>query len=102
MTHYEPKLLSAYNKLIYEINKGDMLSERSRPSFKHFVNYLIETDVQDYNDHWMPIWLHCHLCSNHTDFNFVGSLENAKEDSKFIMEKSGIFDILHQGELKVE
>ena len=33
-----------------------------RPSFPQFVSYLLETSVMDYNDHWLPYWLHCKFC----------------------------------------
>ena len=33
-----------------------------RPSFPQFVSYLLNTSVMDYNDHWLPYWLHCQFC----------------------------------------
>ena len=38
-----------------------------RPSFEQFVDYLLRTDVADYNDHWIPIWLHCRICQMEYD-----------------------------------
>ena len=35
-----------------------------RPSFPQFVSYLLDTPVLDYNDHWLPYWLHCQFCQN--------------------------------------
>ena len=35
-----------------------------RPSFPQFVSYLLDTLVLDYNDHWLPYWLHCQFCHN--------------------------------------
>ena len=35
-----------------------------RPSFPQFVSYLLDTPVMDYNDHWLPYWLHCQFCRN--------------------------------------
>ena len=46
-------LKSAYRKL----------KNQPRPTFAQFISYLLRTPVQDYNDHWSPFWLHCHLCS---------------------------------------
>ena len=46
-------LSSAYRKL----------KNQARPTFAQFISYLLRTPVYDYNDHWAPFWLHCHLCS---------------------------------------
>ena len=35
-----------------------------RPTFSQFVAYLLRTPVLDYNDHWLPYWLHCQFCRN--------------------------------------
>ena len=35
-----------------------------RPTFPQFVAYLLRTPVMDYNDHWLPYWLHCQFCRN--------------------------------------
>lgn len=34
-----------------------------RPTFGQFISYLLRTPVWEYNDHWAPFWLHCHLCA---------------------------------------
>ena len=41
-----------------------------RPTFEQFVDYLLRTDVTDYNDHWIPIWLHCRICQ--MEFDVIG------------------------------
>ena len=41
-----------------------------RPTFEQFVDYLLRTDVSEYNDHWIPIWLHCRICL--MEFDFIG------------------------------
>ena len=41
-----------------------------RPTFEQFVDYLLRTDVSDYNDHWIPIWLHCRMCQ--MEFDVIG------------------------------
>lgn len=40
---------------------------RQRPTFPQFVQYLLATDPTKYNDHWIPFWLHCHLCDSQYD-----------------------------------
>ena len=41
-----------------------------RPTFEQFVDYLLRTDVSEYNDHWIPIWLHCRICL--MEFDVIG------------------------------
>ena len=45
-----------------------------RPSFEKFVDYLLRTDVADYNDHWIPIWLHCRICQ--MEYDAIGQCSN--------------------------
>ena len=45
----------------------------NRPTFNQFVDYLLRTDVADFNDHWIPIWLHCRVCQ--MEFNVIGELD---------------------------
>ena len=51
-------------KECYIYNIYSLLQDMKRPSFPEFVAYLLRTPVLDYNDHWLPYWLHCQLCSN--------------------------------------
>ena len=51
-----------------------------RPSFSQFV--LLRTPVDNYNDHWIPYWLHCHLCDQ--VFDIVGKFETIQQDTQYI------------------
>ena len=59
-----------------------------RPSFSDFVNYLLRTPVDQYNDHWVPYWLHCHLCE--VEYDVIAKMETITEDTDFIANKSGL------------
>lgn len=59
-----------------------------RPTFSEFVDYLLRTPVDQYNDHWVPYWLHCHLCE--IEYDVIGKMETINEDIDFITEKSGL------------
>ena len=61
---------------------------QGRPSFRQFVDYLLEEPVEQYNDHWVPYWLHCHLCQ--MEYDVIGKMETLEEDMAFIGEKSGL------------
>ena len=49
---------------IYLKSISKKLKVLDRPTFPEFISYLLRTPVWDYNDHWIPYWLHCHLCSD--------------------------------------
>ena len=50
---------TAYMSYVY-----DKVKNIQRPTFPQFVSYLLRTPVLDYNDHWLPYWLHCQFCRN--------------------------------------
>ena len=54
----------------------------ARPTFPQFVSYLLLTEIEDYNDHWIPYWLQCHACGQ--KFDVVGKFETIKEDTEHI------------------
>ena len=59
-----------------------------RPTFSEFVDYLLRTPVDQFNDHWVPYYLHCHLCE--IEYDVIGKMETFKDDSDFITEESGL------------
>lgn len=64
------------------------ISGGRRPSFSQFVDYLLREPVDKYNDHWVPYWLHCHLCQ--VEYDVVGYMETLQEDMAFIAETTGL------------
>ena len=61
---------------------------RGRPSFSQFVDYLLREEVREYNDHWVPYWLHCHVCE--MEYDVIGKMDTLEEDMAFIAETSGL------------
>ena len=59
-----------------------------RPTFSQFVDYLLREEVKEYNDHWVPYWLHCHVCE--MEYDVIGKMETLEEDMNFIAETSGL------------
>ena len=53
-----------------------------RPTFREFVEYLLRERLEEYNDHWLPYWLHCHMCE--MEYDVIGKMETWNEDVKFI------------------
>ena len=72
------------------IFKSTKLRAFPRPSFADFATYLTVERVEEYNDHWIPYWLHCHMCE--MEFDVVGKMETLADDINFI---TGIFDLTY-------
>lgn len=85
------KYAYVYSRYAYKILglKTQAEAERSRrPTFSEFVSYILRTPVQEFNDHWVPYWLHCHMCE--MEYDIIGKMETIKDDMEFIAEKSGL------------
>ena len=67
----------AYMRMIYS-----KIASLPRPTFPQFVDYLLRTRIEEYNDHWLPYWIHCNFC--HQKFNMVGKVETIEEDTEYI------------------
>ena len=50
------------------------------PTFSEFVDYLLETEVEDYNEHWLPYYLLCTPC--HLNYTVIAKTEDIQEDSR--------------------
>ena len=44
--------------------------------------------MQQFNDHWVPYWLHCHVCE--MEYDIIGKMETIADDMEFIAERSGL------------
>lgn len=51
---------------------------KREPTFVEYVDYLINSDVLTYDEHWKPIWLQCHVCD--FGYDYVIKYENFKEE----------------------
>lgn len=56
---------------------------RKEPSFVEFVDYLVETSVTKYDEHWRPIFLLCPPC--HFKFDVIARMETFERDTGFIL-----------------
>ncbi|XP_018008802.1 carbohydrate sulfotransferase 11 [Hyalella azteca] len=53
------------------------------PTFPEFVQYLLETPVEDYNEHWLPYHIICRPCD--VPYNVVLKLESLDEDMQTLV-----------------
>jgi len=89
---YVGKILGLNKKLksnlMIENAKSLNVVRSRRPSFSEFVDYLLREEVHNYNDHWRPYWLHCHLCE--MEFDVIGKMETWNQDVQFITDVTGL------------
>ena len=52
------------------------------PTFKEFVEYLVELPISKYNDHWIPMYLQCMPC--HIKYTIISRLDTISRDSDLI------------------
>ncbi|XP_037796317.1 carbohydrate sulfotransferase 11-like [Penaeus monodon] len=64
-------------------NPGDGEDYRREPTFEEFVDYLINTEVVDYDEHWKPMWLQCHVCD--LEYDYIIKYEAFQEESEYFM-----------------
>ena len=50
------------------------------PTFSEFVSYLLDTQVEDYNEHWLPYYLLCTPC--HLNYTVIAKTEDIQGDSR--------------------
>lgn len=79
-SHYANKILNLSSPL--------QVAKHRRPTFSEFVNYLLKVPVSQFNDHWVPYWLHCHVCE--MEYDIIGKMETITEDMEFIAKQSGL------------
>ena len=54
------------------------------PTFPEFVDYVLNTDVEEYNEHWVPYYLLCTPC--HLNYTIIAKTETIADDSRYILD----------------
>lgn len=65
---------------------------QKEPSFVEFVNYLIETPVTKYDEHWKPEFILCPPC--HFKFDIIVKMETFTRDTDFILSQRDLKDVI--------
>ncbi|XP_063982776.1 carbohydrate sulfotransferase 11-like isoform X1 [Diachasmimorpha longicaudata] len=59
------------------------------PTWREFVEYLIDTDLGSYgDDHWMPYYLYCTPCS--VNYTIIAKVETLNDDQTFAIQRMGL------------
>ena len=57
-------------------------------TFKMFIEYLVQTPLDKYDIHWVPIYLTCKPCL--VRYKMIGRTDTIKEDSEAILREIGV------------
>ncbi|XP_066600335.1 carbohydrate sulfotransferase 11-like isoform X2 [Prorops nasuta] len=86
--HPFERLLSAYRDKLENSTvrqEHEEKSSRVEPTWREFVNYLIDSDLVKADDHWIPYYYYCTPCS--VKYDIVAKVETLKRDQIFAIEK---------------
>ena len=70
---YGADIVEKYRPKYQEKFPKNPLFMRKEPSFVEFVEYLVETPIDKYDEHWRPIHLLCPPC--HFNFDVIVKME---------------------------
>ena len=74
---YGNKIIAKYRKT----KPTDPKYEKA-PTFREFVEYLVELPISKFNAHWIPIYLQCMPC--HIKYTIISRLDTLSRDSEQI------------------
>lgn len=80
---YGRKILAKYRQPNDTLVLSDSRYAKA-PTFPEFVDFLLNTEVEEYNEHWVPFYLLCTPC--HLNYTIVAKTETIQEDSRYILE----------------
>jgi len=79
---------STYSTQIIRLSRGSVHPDSPEPSFQEFIDYLLATPVENYDEHWQPVSLRCRVCQ--LDYSHVLQYENLGVDWQFFLQDAGL------------
>ena len=72
------------NKIIANYRKTPPTDPKyeKAPTFREFVEYLVELPISKFNAHWIPMYLQCMPC--HIKYTIISRLDTLSRDSDLI------------------
>ena len=61
--------------------KIEVCRYRQAPTFPEFIDYVLNTEVESYNEHWVPYYLLCTPC--HLNYTIIAKTETIEDDSRY-------------------
>ncbi|XP_002737686.1 carbohydrate sulfotransferase 11-like [Saccoglossus kowalevskii] len=85
---HEPLLSTSIKNTRDAIMKRYNLSDSYSVTFPLFVRYLSDSNVNNFDAHWAPIYKSCTPCT--IKYDVIGRYEELNEDADFVLHASGI------------
>merc|ERR1712243_34546 len=73
--------------------------EQNTPTFREFVQYVVDQNVIGMNQHWVPMYNICMPC--HINYTIIGRKETITEDGNVILENIDIDDKLPEAHVSL-
>jgi len=80
-----------YGKTIlknYRTTEATEEKYKRAPTFREFVEYLVELPISKFDDHWKPMYMQCMPC--HIQYRVIARLETLEKDSAHILQSLGV------------
>ncbi|XP_042197056.1 carbohydrate sulfotransferase 12-like [Callorhinchus milii] len=85
---YSFRMLKMYGNISHPPISAEKAEEEGvKPTFSHFVQYLLDTQTEKeiaFDDHWRQMYRLCHPC--HIKYDFIGKLETLDEDTAYLLQ----------------
>jgi hypothetical protein len=85
-----------YSRYAWQMVGGEE-GGRRQPTFAEFAAYLLRVPAEQYDNHWLPYWLHCHLCR--LEYDVIAKMETFAADMDFI---TGEYTVKKAGDGKTD
>ena len=85
-----PKFRRLYNRQIIKTYRKTPIADpffADVPTFPEFIDYLVQSPVKEYNEHWMPYHLTCDPCA--LPYVAILKLETLEDDSRTLVDITG-------------
>jgi len=79
---------TTYSKQIIKHARGSWSPSDSEPTFSEFVNWLLDEDLEKWDEHWMPVSLRCRVCQ--LPFRYVIKYENLAKEWPHLLNSLGV------------
>jgi len=79
---------TTYSRQIIKHARGSWAPSDPEPTFSEFVLWLIEEDLEKWDEHWMPVSLRCRVCQ--LPFRYVIKYENLAEEWPHLLHSLGV------------
>jgi len=77
-----------YSKQIIKYSRGSWNLHEPEPTFAEFIHFLINTDIEQYDEHWQPVALRCRMCQ--LQYSHILHYENLAEEWPQFLQNIGL------------